>query len=79
MRTAFNTSAKIQAVKIVRACGIVLLLCAFDANAQTTINVSTAAQLQSAVQTANGAGGNRVISVADGTYTLVGQAGLRVQ
>src|SRR5690349_24988480 len=51
--------------------GAALLLCAsLSAQAQTTINVSSAAQLQSAVQTANGAGGNRVISVADGTYTL---------
>jgi hypothetical protein len=48
-----------------------LLLCAaMNAHAQTTINVSSAAQLQSAVQTANSAGGNRIISVADGTYTL---------
>jgi hypothetical protein len=46
------------------------LLGASAAQAQTTINVSTAAQLQSAVATANGAGGNRIISLADGTYTL---------
>ena len=70
MRTAFNRSLKTQAAHFVQACGIALLLCSFNANAQTTINVSTAAQLQSAVQTANGAGGNRIISVADGTYTL---------
>jgi parallel beta helix pectate lyase-like protein len=56
--------------KLALACGALLLCAAMSANAQTTINVSSAAQLQSAVQTANGAGGNRIISVADGTYTL---------
>src|SRR4051812_30502473 len=51
--------------------GAALLLCAtMNAHAQTTISVSSAAQLQAAVQTANSAGGNRIISVADGTYTL---------
>lgn len=35
-----------------------------------TINVSTAAELQNAVATANSAGGNRTISLANGTYTL---------
>lgn len=35
-----------------------------------TINVSTAAQLQNAVATANSAGGNTTILVANGTYTL---------
>lgn len=37
---------------------------------QTTINVSSASQLHSAVNTANSAGGNRKIVLADGTYTL---------
>lgn len=51
--------------------GAAFLFCfAINAHAQTTINVSTAAQLQSAVGTANSAGGNRIISLADGTYTL---------
>jgi hypothetical protein len=41
------------------------------AQAQTqTINVSTVAELHQAVSTANSAGGNRLISIADGTYTL---------
>jgi Right handed beta helix region len=40
------------------------------ANAQTVINVSTAAGLQSAVSAANAAGGNRIILLADGTYTV---------
>jgi hypothetical protein len=40
------------------------------ASAQTIINVSTAAQLQSAVSAANSAGGNRTIQLADGTYTV---------
>jgi hypothetical protein len=40
------------------------------AQAQTTISVNSAAALQNAVQTANSAGGNRIISLADGTYTL---------
>ena len=35
-----------------------------------TINVSTSAELANAVATANSAGGNRVISIAAGTYTL---------
>jgi hypothetical protein len=35
-----------------------------------TINVTTAAELQSAVSTVNGLGGNRVILLADGTYAL---------
>ena len=40
-------------------------------NAQTTtINVSSVSALMSAVSTANSAGGNRTILVADGTYTL---------
>lgn len=57
-------------MKLALACGALLLCAAMAANAQTTINVSSAAQLQSAVQTANSAGGNRIIAVADGTYTL---------
>lgn len=40
------------------------------ASAQTQINVSNVTQLMSAVSTANSAGGNRTIVVADGTYTL---------
>jgi hypothetical protein len=38
--------------------------------AQTVVNVSTAAQLQSAVSAANAAGGNQTILLADGTYTV---------
>ena len=53
-----------------RACGVLMLCAGLSAQAQTTINVNTAAALQSAVETANSAGGNRIISVADGTYTL---------
>lgn len=70
VRIDFRTSWKSRNATFARAAGVALLLCAFGAHAQTTVNVSTAAQLQSAVQTANGAGGNRIISVADGTYTL---------
>lgn len=63
----FDNSMKKFLVRL----GAGLLFCAaMNAHAQTTINVSSAAQLQSAVQTANSAGGNRIISVADGTYTL---------
>src|SRR5205823_2414604 len=51
---------------------IVLVAAGGAVNAQTVINVSTAAQLQSAVSTANAAGGNRTIVLADGTYTVSG-------
>lgn len=51
---------------------VLVLACAqaIPAFAQTTVNVSTVAQLQNAVNAANSAGGNTTISVADGTYTL---------
>jgi hypothetical protein len=52
------------------ACGVLLWCAAMAAQAQTTISVNSAAALQNAVQTANSAGGNRIISLADGTYTL---------
>jgi hypothetical protein len=70
VRSAFNTFFGPRAVAIARACGAALLFGALNAHAQTTVSVGSAAQLQSAVQSANSAGGNRVISVADGTYTL---------
>lgn len=38
--------------------------------AQTTVNVTTESQLQSALATANSDGGNTIILLADGTYTL---------
>jgi hypothetical protein len=38
--------------------------------AQSTVEVSSASQLQSALNNANNAGGNVIISVADGTYSL---------
>ncbi len=53
-----------------QVCAALLFCVSMGAQAQTTVNVSTAAQLQSAVSSANGAGGNRIISLADGTYTL---------
>ena len=53
-----------------RLCAALLFCVSMGAQAQTTVNVSTAAQLQSAVSSANSAGGNRIISLADGTYTL---------
>jgi hypothetical protein len=53
-------------------CLIMVLGSAGGASAQTVINVGTAAQLQSAVATANAAGGNRIILLADGTYTVSG-------
>jgi hypothetical protein len=40
------------------------------AGAQTTLNVSSVTQLHTAVNSANGSGGNVTILVADGTYTL---------
>jgi len=49
--------------------GLLLTGFALVGHAQT-INVSTSAQLANAVATANSAGGNRVISLAAGTYTL---------
>lgn len=42
------------------------------ATAQTVVNISTAAQLQSAVSAANAAGGNQTLLLADGTYTVTG-------
>jgi hypothetical protein len=53
-----------------RVCAALIFCASLTAQAQTTISVSSAAQLQSALQTANSAGGNRIISLADGTYTL---------
>jgi hypothetical protein len=41
-----------------------------NAQSATTINVSTVAQLQNAVASANSSGGNVTILVANGTYTL---------
>jgi hypothetical protein len=49
---------------------VIVFCCSSVANAQTVINVSTAAALQSAVSAANAAGGNRIILLADGTYTV---------
>jgi hypothetical protein len=67
VRKPFDSSAK----KFARAAGaVLLLLAAASVQAQTTINVSTATELQNALGTANSAGGNRIISLADGTYTL---------
>jgi hypothetical protein len=40
------------------------------ANAQTVLSVHNTGELASAVAAANSAGGNRVISLSDGTYTL---------
>jgi len=54
----------------------VLTLAAFaalgssEADAATTVNVSSVAQLQNALSSANSAGGNTTILLADGTYTL---------
>ena len=52
--------------------GVAALLAAQSAGAQTTVTVGTAAELQSAVASANSAGGNRIIALRDGTYTLTG-------
>jgi len=46
-----------------------LMFCA-AAHAQTTIEVSNVSQLANAVTSANSSGGNVIISVADGTYSL---------
>ena len=51
-------------------CATIALARAGTAPAQTVINVSNAAQLQSAVATVNAAGGNQTILLADGTYTV---------
>jgi len=61
-KTLLNALAALWALVIGAAASV--------ASAQTVINVSTAAQLQSAVSSANGAGGNRTILLADGTYTV---------
>jgi len=47
-----------------------ILLAAGAAHAQTTIEVSNVSQLANAVSSANSSGGNVIISVADGTYSL---------
>lgn len=67
-----STSSHIQRPRVGKAVFGALLLMGFTAigHAQTTVSVSNASQLQSAVQAANSAGGNRIISLADGTYTL---------
>jgi len=48
------------------------------ASAQTTVKVSTAAQLQNAVATANSSGGNQTIALADGTYTVTATLNITV-
>jgi hypothetical protein len=52
--------------------GALTLLCGLGnpAVAQTSVTVRTTAELMNAISSANGAGGNRTILVADGTYTL---------
>jgi len=56
---------------VMAALRVIIVMCgASGASAQTVINVTTAAQLQSAVAAANAAGGNRIILLADGTYTV---------
>lgn len=62
-----NFSIRIQ---LLTACAAALLATAQAASAQTTVTVGTAAELQSAVTSANSAGGNRIISLRDGSYTL---------
>lgn len=49
---------------------LLALLMAGTLTAAQTYNVSTEAQLQTAVSNANGAGGDATILIADGTYTL---------
>ncbi len=49
---------------------VILLALPCAAFAQSTVEVSTASQLQTAVNNANNGGGNVIISVADGTYSL---------
>ena len=62
---------KLRAARAALLFGSLLLLPLTSADAQTTtINVTTAAQLQDAVATANSAGGNRTILLANGTYSL---------
>jgi hypothetical protein len=52
--------------------GVSTILCGLAATsfAQTSVTVRTASELMNAVSSANSAGGNRIINVADGTYTL---------
>jgi len=52
--------------------GSILGARAGSADADTTVNVSTAAQLQNAVAAVNSTSGNETIILADGTYTLTG-------
>jgi hypothetical protein len=63
----FKNSIRSQLIAL---CGVAVLIAAQSAGAQTTVTVGTAAELQNAVISANNAGGNRIISVRDGTYTL---------
>jgi hypothetical protein len=62
-----NNGATVTAIAIKPRDAVVLSR--VPTNSQT-INVSTAAQLLAAVNTANSVGGNRIISIADGTYTM---------
>lgn len=65
------TATKTTTIRAALLLGVLFATHIAVADAQsTTINVTNASQLQSAVATANGAGGNRTILVADGTYTL---------
>lgn len=47
-----------------------LVFCSPSLLAQTTVNVATTSQLMQAVSSANSAGGNRMILLANGTYQL---------
>jgi hypothetical protein len=62
--------ARIRSRFIAGASVAALLLAGAAAQAQTTIEVSSVSQLANAVSSANGSGGNVIISVADGTYSL---------
>jgi hypothetical protein len=64
-REARYTAAAVRGVL-----GLALLLAVQQAGSQTVIQVDSASELHQAVEAANSAGGNRTISLADGTYSL---------
>ena len=63
-----NKATRDLAASLVLLAGLALGL-GETAHAQTTVNVSNITELQDAINAANSGGGNRVIALANGTYT----------